>query len=195
MKEILLKGKQVTLREMTKSDAHDLYEVAQDERIWAHMMNRMETQKDMESYINAALNAKEQGSEYPFVIIHNETNKIIGSTRFMDINLAHQRLEIGNTWLNPKFWRTPVNTECKYLLFKHCFEELHLNRVQLKTDHENIRSQQAIKRIGAKKEGILRNHIIRVNGTIRHTVMFSVIKEEWPEVKKSIELILEEAHK
>ncbi|WP_438318648.1 GNAT family N-acetyltransferase [Sporosarcina sp. FA9] len=190
MKEILLTGKQVTLRVMTEDDANCLYNVAQDERIWMHMLNRMETQKDMETYIYAALNAKEQGNEYPFVIIHNETNKIIGSTRFMDINLAHKRLEIGNTWLNPEFWRTPINTECKYLLFTHCFEELKLNRVQLKTDHENTRSQQAIERIGAKKEGVLRNHMIRVNGTIRHTVMFSVIKEEWAVVKKNLEVVL-----
>lgn len=187
MEEILLTGKQVTLRKMTIGDVHDLYNVAQDERIWAHMINRMESVKDMESYIQAALNAKEQGSEYPFVIIQNETNKIVGSTRFMDINLSHKRLEIGNTWLSPEFWRTPINTECKYMLFNHCFEVLKLNRVQLKTDHENVRSQQAIERIGAKKEGILRNHMIRVNGTIRHTVMFSVIKEDWAVVKKRLE--------
>ncbi|MDV6377888.1 GNAT family protein [Sporosarcina sp. GW1-11] len=186
MKEILLSGIQVTLRAMMKDDVQALYDVAQDDRIWAHMTNTMNAQQDMENYVQVALSAKELGSEYPFVIIHNETNKIIGSTRFMDMNIAHKRLEIGNTWLNPEFWRTPINTECKYLLLTHCFEELQLNRVQLKTDHRNIRSQQAIERMGAKKEGVLRNHMIRVDGTIRHTVMFSVTKEEWASVKRNI---------
>ena len=185
MKEILLSGAQVTLRAMVQDDVKALYCIGQDQRIWKHMTNTMESIQDMEKYIQKALSAKELGSEYPFVIIHNETNKIIGSTRFMDITMAHKRLEIGNTWLHPEFWRTSVNTECKYLLFTHCFEELQLNRIQLKTDHENIRSQQAIQRIGARKEGVLRNHMIRVDGTIRHTVMFSITKEQWESVKRS----------
>lgn len=185
MNEILLRGVLVTLRPMKKDDVEALYAVAQDERIWTHMTNSMKTRFDMEKYIQAALRAKELGSEYPFVIIHNESNKIIGSTRLMDIALVHKRLEIGNTWLHPEFWRTSINTECKCLLFTYCFEELQMNRVQLKTDHENIRSQRAIERIGAIREGVLRNHMIRVDGTIRHTVMFSVIKEQWASVKES----------
>ncbi|ARK20302.1 N-acetyltransferase [Sporosarcina sp. P26b] len=187
MKEILLPGVHVTLRPMKKDDVEALYSVAQDDRIWTYMTNPMKTRLDMEKYIQAALRTKDLGSEYPFVIIHNESGKIIGSTRLMDIVLSHKRLEIGNTWLHPEFWQTSVNTECKYLLFTYCFEELQLNRVQLKTDHENIRSQQAIERIGAVKEGVLRNHMIRVDGTIRHTVMFSVTKEQWASVKGSIE--------
>ncbi|PIC79441.1 GNAT family N-acetyltransferase [Sporosarcina sp. P18a] len=186
MNEILLQGVQVTLRPMKKDDVEALYGVAQDERIWTHMTISMKTRYDMEKYIQAALSAKELGSEYPFVIIHNESNKIIGSTRLMDIALAHKRLEIGNTWLHPEFWQTSINTECKYLLFTHCFEELQMNRVQMKTDHENIRSQRAIERIGAIREGVLRNHMIRIDGTIRHTVMFSVTKEQWASVKESI---------
>lgn len=186
MNEIILLGVQVTLRAMRKDDVESLYGVAQDERIWNHMTNSMKTRHDMEKYIQAALKAKELGSEYPFVIIHKESNKIIGSTRLMDITMAHKRLEIGNTWLHPEFWRTSINTECKYLLFTYCFEELQCNRVQLKTDHENIRSQQAIERIGAVKEGVLRNHMVRVDGTIRHTVMFSITKEQWVSVKECI---------
>ncbi|WP_303969228.1 GNAT family N-acetyltransferase [Sporosarcina ureae] len=187
MRDILLPGVHVTLRPMEKDDVEALYRVAQDDRIWTYMTNPMKTRLDMEKYNEAALRAKDLGSEYPFVIIHNESGKIIGSTRLMDIVLAHKRLEIGNTWLHPEFWKTSVNTECKYLLLTYCFEELRLNRVQLKTDHDNIRSQQAIERIGAVKEGVLRNHMIRVDGTIRHTVMFSVTKDQWASVKGSIE--------
>ncbi len=92
--------------------------------------------------------------------------------------------------LTPAYWRTAINTNCKYLLLRYCFEHLHLQRVQIKTDHDNIRSQKAIERIGATKEGILRNHMIRKDGTTRHTVMYSITMEEWPQVKKHIESLL-----
>lgn len=110
--------------------------------------------------------------------------KYVGCTSFLDISPMHKRLEIGATWLNPALWRSPINTNCKFLLLTHCFEQLKLNRVQLKTGHENKRSQKVIERIGAVKEGILRNHMIRKEGIIRHAVMYSIIKEEWFTVKE-----------
>lgn len=119
-----------------------------------------------------------------------KTNQIIGSTRFLDIDYQQKRLEIGFTWITPTKWRTPINTECKYLLLKYAFEQLSVNRVQIKTDHENKRSQAAIERLGAKKEGILRNHMIRSNGTIRNTVVYSIIDSEWSDVKLRLEGLL-----
>ena len=103
---------------------------------------------------------------------------------FLDIAAAHKRLEIGATWVQPCFWNTNVNTICKYLLLQYCFEARELNRVQIKTGHENYRSQKAIERLGATKEGYLRNHMVQRNGKIRHTVIYSIIKEDWPAIKQ-----------
>ena len=126
---------------------------------------------------------KEAGMEYPFVILDAQTNQIVGATKLMDISESHQRGEIGFTWLTPKYWRTHINTSCKFLLLQYCFEQLGWQRVQIKTDHENKQSQKAIERIGATFEGILRNHMIRKDGTTRHTYMYSIISEVWPDVQ------------
>lgn len=191
MEPIQLHGNTVSLRQMTMDDIEGIYECCQDERIWAHLPITLTTKENVQTYVEQALVNKEKGMEYPFVIVLRETNKIIGSTRFLDISTEHKRLEIGYTWLHPAYWRTPVNTECKYLLLSYSFEHLQFQRVQIKTGHENSQSQKAIERIGAKKEGVLRNHMIRPNGKIRHTVMYSVIKEEWPETKHHIEKLME----
>src|SRR5699024_2902682 len=112
------------------------------------------------------------------------------STRFLNISIPNSNLEIGWTWLSPKVWRTSINTECKYLLLKHCFEMLGAIRVQLKTDSRNVRSQQAIERIGAVKEGVLRNHMVMSDGFLRHSVYYSVIDQEWSLVKDKLERML-----
>ena len=191
METIQLIGEAVLLRPMTKEDAEGIYACCQDERIWTHMPQSLQTREDIDAYIEQALANRKTGTEYPFVIVLRATNEIIGSTRFFDIATAHKRLELGHTWLHPSVWRTNVNTECKYLLLSYCFEQLHLQRVQIKTGHENTQSQKAIERIGATKEGILRNHMIRPNGKVRHTVMYSVVQEEWPDVKKQIEGLIQ----
>ncbi|MCZ2259518.1 GNAT family N-acetyltransferase [Sporosarcina sp. G11-34] len=191
MESIYLNGNTVFLRLMTTDDVEGIYACSQDERIWTHLSRALQTKEDVQNYIEQALINRETGTEYPFVIVLRETNKVIGSTRFLDISSEHKRLEIGWTWLHPSFWRTTINTECKYLLLSYCFEQLQFQRVQIKTGHENIQSQKAIERIGAKKEGVLRNHMIRPNRKVRHTVMYSVIKEEWHEVKKHLEKLME----
>ncbi|WP_203248310.1 GNAT family N-acetyltransferase [Sporosarcina beigongshangi] len=191
MEAIQLIGETVLLRPMTEDDVEGIYGCCQDERIWAHLPQTLQTREDVQAHIEQALVDREQGAEYPFVIVLLETNEIIGSTRFLDIATAHKRLEIGYTWLHPSVWRTNVNTECKYLLLTYCFEQLQFQRVQIKTGHENTQSQKAIERIGATKEGVLRNHMIRPNGTVRHTVMYSVVQEEWLEVKQHIERLME----
>jgi len=191
MKTIQLTGENVLLRSMTKNDVEGIYACCQDERIWAHMSQTLQTREDVNAYVEQALINREAGTEYPFVTVLRATNEIVGSTRLFDIATAHKRLELGHTWLHPSVWRTNVNTECKYLLLSYCFEQLQYQRVQIKTSHENTQSQKAIERIGATKEGILRNHMIRPNGEVRHTVMYSVVREEWLEVKRHIEGMME----
>lgn len=190
MKKTILENKFILIREMELDDGEGIFAASRDKIIWRHMTQNIDTIEDAVQYVQKALMAKEQGAEIPFVIIDRNTNKIIGSTRFLDVHFEHKRLEIGSTWINPSQWRTAVNTNCKYLLLCYCFEELQLQRVQLKTDHENLRSQKAIERIGAKKEGILRNHMIRPDGTIRHTVMYSITSEEWPAVKEHLQQLM-----
>lgn len=184
MENILLENDVVLLRPVEHYDIEGIVEAAKDERIWEHMSVSLLTKEAANKYVEKAIVEREAKESYMFVITDKKANKIVGCTSFLDISLAHKRLEIGATWLNPSVWRTHVNTNCKFLLLQYCFEQLHLNRVQIKTGHENIRSQKAIERIGAVKEGILRNHMIRKEGTIRHTVMYSIIEEEWSAVKE-----------
>lgn len=179
-----LENNVVQLIPMELDHVEGICEAAQDKRIWDHMSVDLTEKGRVIHYVKDAIQRREQGTDFAFVIIHSNTGKIIGATWFLDISAQHKHLEIGSTWMNPIYWRTNFNTNCKYLLLKYCFEELSLNRVQIKTGHENIRSQKAIERIGAVKEGILRNHMIRKEGTIRHTVLYSVIKEDWAKVKK-----------
>lgn len=177
----------VQLIPMELKHAQGIYEAAQDKRIWEHMSVDLTEKSRVIEYVENAIKKRMQGTDIAYVIVDKKSEKIIGATWFLDISKQHKRLEIGSTWINPHYWRTNINTNCKYLLLKYWFEELHLNRVQIKTGHENFRSQKAIERIGAVKEGILRNHMIRKEGIIRHTVLYSVIQEDWRKVKKHFE--------
>ncbi len=175
----------IQLIPMDTEQVDGIFAAAHDERIWTHMsVNLMEKERVIH-YVQDALQTR--ATDFAYVIVSKADKKIIGATWLLDISKEHKRVEIGSTWLNPHYWRSHINTNCKYLLLKYCFEELHVNRVQIKTGHENFRSQTAIERIGAVKEGILRNHMIRKEGIIRHTVMYSIIKEEWDQVKKRFE--------
>ena len=124
------------------------------------------------------MNEKEKETQFPFVIYHKVHKKIIGATRFLDIQAQHKKLEIGWTWLHPNYWGTTVNLECKLLLLTYCFEKLNAIRVQFKTDENNIRSRKAIEKIGGKFEGILRNDMLRDNGTKRNSAYYSIIDSE-----------------
>lgn len=186
----ILKNDIVKLIPMELAHVDGLFQAAQDERIWTHMSVELLTRESVELYVTDAVNKRESGTDFAFVIVDAQSDQIIGATWYLDISLQHKRLEIGSTWLNPSYWRTNLNTNCKYLLLQYGFEELGMQRIQIKTGHENIRSQQAIERLGATKEGVLRNHMIRKEGTIRHTVMYSIIQEEWPEIKKHFETVL-----
>ncbi|WP_019119301.1 GNAT family N-acetyltransferase [Brevibacillus massiliensis] len=187
---VTLSGDTVRLKPLTHSYAADLHEAGQDERIWTYMSTVIHTREDAVRFIDTALKAQAAGVELPFVIIEQATGRVIGSTRFLNISKKDRGLEIGWTWLAPDVWKTRVNTECKWLLLRHCFEQLGCIRVQLKTDLRNLNSQRAIARIGGVREGVLRSHMVVRDGYIRDTVMFSILDREWPEVDQKLRKIL-----
>ncbi|MGJ3198186.1 GNAT family N-acetyltransferase [Peribacillus frigoritolerans] len=168
----------------------ELFDAGNNPDIWAYMPMKVQSIEDMKYLVNGALLAREQGSEFPFVIFDKDSGKIVGSTRFLNISIPNRNLEIGWTWLSPTVWRTKINTECKYLLLKHCFETIGTIRVQLKTDSRNVRSQQAMERLGAVKEGVLRNHVVMPDGYLRDSVFYSIIDQEWVLVKDKLESML-----
>ncbi|WAH37266.1 GNAT family N-acetyltransferase [Alicyclobacillus dauci] len=186
----VLEGTWVRLEPMTEEHVDGLYEAAQSSDIWAYMPRTITTRADMVSLVKDALSAYAAGEEVPFVVTDKATDTIVGSTRFLDISERNRQLEIGWTWLNPRVWRTPVNTECKYLLLKVCFEDLKLLRVQIKTDARNVRSQRAIERIGGVREGVLRKHRILHDGYVRDSVYYSILDDEWPQVKERLERLM-----
>lgn len=184
METINLENEIVQLRPVQLADIDAITVAANDPRIWPHLSVTLLDRTSVENYVKKAIAEREQGISYMFAVIDKKAGELVGCTSFLDIALTHKRLEIGSTWYTPSVWRTAINTNCKFLLLQYCFEELQLHRVQIKTGHENTRSQQAIERIGAQKEGVLRNHMIKKEGTIRHTVMYSIILEDWPQVKQ-----------
>jgi RimJ/RimL family protein N-acetyltransferase len=151
------------------------------------LYGRMDSEEDMRDWVLDILSRAETGTDLPFVAIHLASSRVAGATRYLNIMPKDRGLEIGGTWYGLEFQRTSVNTECKYLLLRHAFETLGCIRVQLKTDLQNERSQKAIERIGAVKEGVLRNHMILPDGRYRHSVFYSILDTEWPDVKKRLE--------
>ena len=184
---VLLVGVQVRLEPLAKTHLAGLAEVGLDEELWRWIPTAVRTWEEMAAYIETALSEQEHGASLPFAIVEKATGRTIGSTRYGNIDRTHHRVEIGWTWVAREWQRTAVNTEAKYLLLKHAFETLGCMRVELKTDSLNERSRAAILRIGAREEGIFRNHIITASGRIRHTVYFSIIDSEWPAVKARLE--------
>jgi RimJ/RimL family protein N-acetyltransferase len=193
-KLVTLEGRHVRLEPLLRRHAEDLFEVGQDETIWPYMSRPpLKSVEDTRAWIDQALEVTATDTQIPFAIIERASGKAIGSTRYMDIRRNDRGLEIGWTWIGTAFQRTAMNTECKYLLLRHAFEELGAARVQLKTDLRNVRSQRAIERLGAVREGVLRKHMVLWDGFIRDTVYYSVIESEWPEVKRRLEDLLERA--
>ena len=185
---VTLTGKVVRLEPLWREHAEALLRAAQDSTIWTLMSDNPSVSLEaMHRWIDNALRAQEYGEEVPFAIISLATNEVVGSTRYMTIVPRNRGLEIGWTWLGRAARRTAVNTECKYLLLQHAFETLKAIRVQIKTDSRNLNSQRAIERIGAVKEGTLRNHVIMPDGYFRHSVYYSILDTEWPTVKANLE--------
>ncbi len=181
---VILTGQHVRLEPMTEDHIPGLAEAGRDPAIWHFMLyGDLTVAENMAAWVREILSRKAASTDQPFVVIHKESGKIAGATRYMEIRPAHRGLEIGGTWYNPAYQRTPVNTESKYLLLRHAFEALGCIRVQFKADSRNERSLKAIERLGATREGLLRNHMILEGGLIRHSVYFSILDSEWPSVK------------
>lgn len=188
---VTLTGKYVRLEPMTEAHIPALAEIGVGQSFWNFMLyGDMNTEADMANWVRDILSRAEKGTDLPFVAVHLASGRAAGATRYLNIMPKDRGLEIGGTWYGTEFQRTAVNTECKYLLLKHAFETLGCIRVQLKTDLRNERSQRAIERIGAVKEGILRNHMILPDGRIRHSVFYSILDTEWAGVKRRLEEML-----
>jgi len=184
---ITLTGKYIRLEPMRPSHARALSEAGRDEAIWTWMPARPVTAEAMDGWIQKAMEAESQGREYPFVVVRLEDNRVIGSSRYLDVQEDDRTVEIGWTWYSPDAWGSVVNPEAKYLLMRHAFEDWRAIRVALKTDINNLHSQAAIKKLGARYEGTLRNQRIRPDGSYRDSVIFSVVDNEWPQVKARLE--------
>ena len=184
---VVLEGRYARLEPLTLEHTGGLAEVGLDDDLWKWIPTPVQTPEEMAAYVQTALNEQANGSALPFALIEKATGRTVGCTRYANIERTHHRLEIGWTWVARQWQRTAINTEAKYLLLRHAFEGLGCMRVELKTDSLNARSRAAILRIGAREEGTFRNHMITATGRIRHTVYFSVIDSEWPDVKASLE--------
>ncbi len=184
---VTLEGRHVRLEPLAKAHLAGLAEVGLHEELWRWIPTAVRTREEMAAYIETALQEQERGVSLPFAILEKATGRAIGSTRYGNIDRTHHRVEIGWTWVAREWQRTAMNTEAKYLLLKHAFESLGCMRVELKTDSLNEKSRAAILRIGAKEEGIFRNHMITASGRIRHSAYYSIIDSEWPAVKARLE--------
>lgn len=181
---VTLEGQHVRLEPLSLAHEGSLIKAASDGELWNSTVTVVPSSPArMIDYIQAALNGQAQGRELPFVIIRKSSNEVVGTTRFYDIKPADRGVAIGYTWLAKSAQRTVVNTESKLLMLTHAFEHWQCIRVELLTDVLNEQSRTAILRLGSKEEGILRSHMIMPPGRLRDSVIFSIIKEEWPEVK------------
>jgi RimJ/RimL family protein N-acetyltransferase len=192
VKPVILEGNHVKLEPLSLGHLDALCAVGLDPELWKFTTVNIRNGEEMRTYIEEAVRLQAAGTVMAFATRDKKTNKIVGSTRFADIQVAHRTLEIGWTWIATAFQRTAVNTEAKYLMLRHAFEQMHARRVMLKTDETNVKSRAAIARIGAKQEGILRNHMLVWDGRNRNSVIFSIIAEEWPQAKRNLEAKLAE---
>ncbi|WP_410566090.1 GNAT family N-acetyltransferase [Acinetobacter sp. H1(2024)] len=183
---ITLSSHRIRLRILTIEDSRDLVTAASDGELWNLPFTVVPSAETVDDYIQHALEGYQAGTVLPFVVEDIATGKIIGSTRFWKIDRKNLKLEIGSTWYSKSWQRTYANTEAKYLLLQYAFEELNCVRVQFTTDVLNEKSQNAILRLGAQKEGVVRNERIMPNGRKRNSVRFSIIDEEWQSIKDNL---------
>lgn len=188
--DVELKTAGLHLRPMQVADAAALAEAAADGKLWELWFTQVPDADTVEDYVAYALAEKAAGRAMPFVVMNAE-GQVIGSTRYCNAEPEHRRLEIGYTWYAARYQRTQVNTQCKLLLLEHAFENLGAVAVEFRTHWHNQRSRQAIARLGAKQDGVLRNHRIEADGARRDTVVFSILDSEWPSVAKSLRFRLQ----
>ena len=190
LQPVTLEGHGVRLEPMDASHAGALRDAASDGSLWELWFTAVPEPDKVDAYINTALEGQKAGHMWPWVVRELTSGKVVGSTRYHDIVAAVDRVEIGYTWYARSWQRTHVNTSCKLLLFQHAFESLGCAVVGLRTDNFNFASQRAIERLGAKKDGVIRHHQARRDGSVRDSVMYSVLAQEWPDVKRHLQLRL-----
>jgi len=191
---ITLIGSKAILEPLMLEHAGGMREAVKDGELWKLWYTSIPAPDKVEDYINIALGMRENNGAMPFIVRDKESNKIIGCTRYFNVDEVNQRLEIGHTWYSKSVQRTAVNTECKFLLLSHAFEKLDAIAVEFRTHWHNHASRAAIARLGAKQDGVLRNHTKSADGVYRDTVVFSIINSEWPAVKKSLLFKLNEQY-
>lgn len=186
LEDITLTNQTASLVPMASEHRDALVEAAGDGRLWELWFTGVPSADTVDTYIEQALKDKAAGRALPFVVIENASGDVIGATRYCNAEPDHQRVEIGYTWYAQRAQRTSVNTECKQLLLTHAFEQLNAIAVEFRTHWHNEASRRAIARLGAKQDGVLRNHRIEPDGAYRDTVVFSILESEWPTVRKSL---------
>ena len=194
IRPVTLTGRFIRLEPLSEAHVPALAAIGLHNSIWQFMVyGEMHNEADMRAWVVDLLERQKAGGDLPFVVFHLGDKQIAGATRYLNIDQDNRTLEIGGTWYGLSYQRTVVNTESKYLLLRYAFEELGCVRVQFKTDSRNLRSQKAIERLGAVKEGVLRNHMILADGYLRHSVYYSILPEEWPQVKAHLEQKLKQS--
>ena len=193
---LTLQGAVVRLEPLRHEHVELFWEVAKSDLddIFRWIPYSMKTPEDFRGVIAKAFQEQDRGESIVFATVEQNSGRAIGSTRFMNIDRVNRRVEIGSTWIAPPWQRTAVNTEAKYLMLRHAFEVWKCMRVELKTDALNTKSRNAILRIGAKEEGTLRRHLLTHTGRVRDTVYFSILDDEWPEVKAKLEARISTSH-
>ncbi len=187
---ITLEGTAVSLIPFELDHLNALAEVAKEELVWRHLSTSLATIEQVRAFGEHAIRERDADNAVPFTVVERASGRLVGCTRYFDIRREHRNLEIGYTWLARSVWRTRVNTECKFLLLQHAFEKRYCIRVQFCTDVKNERSRKAIGRLGAQQEGILRQQRIVRGGTLRDSVVFSILDSEWPDVKVKLAAML-----
>ena len=188
---VTLKGRYATLEPLGRGHEAAVKAAAADGELWRLWYTSVPSPEKTSAWLETALAMRENLGAMPFVIRDSATGDIVGSTRYFNVDAAHRRLEIGHTWHAKRAQRTGINTECKLMLLTHAFEVLNCIAVEFRTHFFNFQSRAAIERLGAKQDGILRNHQIMPDGTLRDTVVFSIIDGEWPTVKRHLDHCLE----
>lgn len=182
----ILRGNTVSLVPLEATHKAGLLAAAQDGELWNLWYTSAPSADTIDEYLNRALQERMRGVSFPFVVVDNRSQKILGTTRYCNVDVSNRRLEIGYTWYAKSSQRTGVNTECKFLLLEHAFENLSCIAVEFRTNWFNENSRSAILRLGAKQDGVLRNHRVDAQGVMRDTVVFSIIASEWAAVRKSL---------
>jgi len=188
---VTLKGSHATLEPLGREHEEGLRRAAADGELWRLWYTSVAPPEEMDRYVATALDMRERLGAMPFVVRDSASGEIVGCTRYFNVDAANRRLEIGHTWYAKRAQRTAINTECKLLLLAHAFEKLRCIAVEFRTHWFNQASREAIARLGAKQDGVLRNHQLGPDGSYRDTVVFSIIESEWPAVKRQLRFLLD----